>query len=118
MKTPIFWNNLPKLAYYQTAGKIMAAKIRVIKHTTLISTVLICCSLVYMANGQNNKTVNLEDRLSKHQKKDTAKVNLLNKTAQEFLFVDNFWPDFTRQTLESAIASYQQRERRFGGLAG
>jgi undecaprenyl diphosphate synthase len=36
----------------------------------------------------------------------------------EFLFVDNFWPDFTRQTLESAIASYQQRERRFGGLCG
>ncbi|MBI4724422.1 MAG: isoprenyl transferase [Rhodomicrobium sp.] len=36
----------------------------------------------------------------------------------EFLFVDNFWPDFTRQTLESAIASFRQRERRFGGLAG
>jgi undecaprenyl diphosphate synthase len=36
----------------------------------------------------------------------------------EFLFIDNFWPDFTRQTLESAIAAYQQRERRFGGLAG
>jgi undecaprenyl diphosphate synthase len=36
----------------------------------------------------------------------------------EFLFVDNFWPDFTRQTLETAIASYQQRDRRFGGLAG
>ena len=36
----------------------------------------------------------------------------------EFLFVDNFWPDFTRQTLESAIAAYRQRERRFGGLAG
>ncbi len=36
----------------------------------------------------------------------------------EFLFVDNFWPDFTRQTLESAIAAYQLRERRFGGLAG
>ena len=36
----------------------------------------------------------------------------------EFLFVDNFWPDFTRQTLESAIAAYQQRERRFGGIAG
>ncbi len=36
----------------------------------------------------------------------------------EFLFVDNFWPDFTRQTLESAIAAYQQRERRFGGVAG
>jgi undecaprenyl diphosphate synthase len=36
----------------------------------------------------------------------------------EFLFIDNFWPDFTRHTLESAIASYRQRERRFGGLAG
>jgi undecaprenyl diphosphate synthase len=36
----------------------------------------------------------------------------------ELLFIDNFWPDFTRQTLESAIASYRQRERRFGGLAG
>jgi len=36
----------------------------------------------------------------------------------EFLFVDNFWPDFTRQSLESAIASYRQRERRYGGLAG
>jgi undecaprenyl diphosphate synthase len=34
----------------------------------------------------------------------------------EFLFVDNLWPDFTKQTLESAIASYQRRERRFGGL--
>ncbi len=36
----------------------------------------------------------------------------------ELLFVDNYWPDFTRQTLEGAIAAYQQRERRFGGLAG
>lgn len=36
----------------------------------------------------------------------------------ELLFVDNFWPDFTKQTLESAIAAYRQRERRFGGLAG
>lgn len=36
----------------------------------------------------------------------------------EFLFIDNFWPDFTRHTLENAIVSYRQRERRFGGLAG
>lgn len=36
----------------------------------------------------------------------------------ELLFVDNFWPDFTRHTLESAVASYQQRDRRFGGVAG
>jgi len=35
----------------------------------------------------------------------------------ELLFVENFWPDFTRQTLESAIAAYQQRDRRFGGLS-
>ncbi len=35
----------------------------------------------------------------------------------EFLFVDNFWPDFTRQSLESAIASFRQRDRRYGGLA-
>lgn len=34
----------------------------------------------------------------------------------EFLFIDNFWPDFTRQTLESAIASFGQRERRYGGI--
>ncbi len=36
----------------------------------------------------------------------------------EFLFVDNFWPDFTRQSLEGAIASYRLRDRRFGGVAG
>jgi len=35
----------------------------------------------------------------------------------ELLFIENFWPDFTRQTLESAIAAYQQRDRRFGGLS-
>jgi undecaprenyl diphosphate synthase len=34
----------------------------------------------------------------------------------EFVFVDNFWPDFTKQTLEDAIFCYQQRDRRFGGL--
>ncbi len=33
----------------------------------------------------------------------------------EFLFIDTFWPDFNRQTLESAIDSYRARERRFGG---
>jgi undecaprenyl diphosphate synthase len=35
----------------------------------------------------------------------------------EFIFVENYWPDFTRQTLESAISTYQRRERRFGGLS-
>lgn len=32
----------------------------------------------------------------------------------ELLFTDTFWPDFDHRTLDEAIASYQQRERRFG----
>ena len=34
----------------------------------------------------------------------------------EFVFVDTFWPDFNRSHLEAAIAVFQARERRFGGL--
>jgi undecaprenyl diphosphate synthase len=34
----------------------------------------------------------------------------------EFVFVDTYWPDFSRETLEAAIAEYQRRARRFGGL--
>ena len=33
----------------------------------------------------------------------------------ELVMSDVFWPDFTRDTLERAIAEFQQRERRFGG---
>ena len=32
----------------------------------------------------------------------------------EFFFCDTFWPDFDGAALDHAIASYQQRERRFG----
>ncbi|MCL2308981.1 MAG: polyprenyl diphosphate synthase [Proteobacteria bacterium] len=32
----------------------------------------------------------------------------------EFYFTDTLWPDFDAQALDAAIASYQQRERRFG----
>lgn len=32
----------------------------------------------------------------------------------EFYFTETFWPDFDAQELDKAIASYQQRERRFG----
>jgi undecaprenyl diphosphate synthase len=32
----------------------------------------------------------------------------------EFHFTETFWPDFDAQALDLAIASYQQRERRFG----
>ena len=35
----------------------------------------------------------------------------------EFVFVDAFWPDFTKDIFAAAIAEYQTRERRFGGLA-
>ncbi|MDR7417973.1 MAG: isoprenyl transferase [Armatimonadota bacterium] len=36
----------------------------------------------------------------------------------EFCFLDVFWPDFTREHLEAAIAEYQRRQRRFGGAPG
>jgi undecaprenyl diphosphate synthase len=32
----------------------------------------------------------------------------------EFYFTDTLWPDFNTQAFDAAIASYQQRERRFG----
>jgi undecaprenyl diphosphate synthase len=35
----------------------------------------------------------------------------------EFVFLPIYWPDFDRLALESAIAEYRRRERRFGGLA-
>jgi undecaprenyl diphosphate synthase len=34
----------------------------------------------------------------------------------EWVFVDTLWPDFGREHLMAAIASFQMRERRFGGL--
>lgn len=34
----------------------------------------------------------------------------------EFVFLDVYWPDFTREQFEEAIAQYQSRDRRFGGL--
>ena len=35
----------------------------------------------------------------------------------EFVFCDVLWPDFTAQDLGSAIANFQNRDRRFGGLS-
>jgi undecaprenyl diphosphate synthase len=32
----------------------------------------------------------------------------------ELFFTDTFWPDFSAECLDEAIASYQHRERRFG----
>ncbi|NDA47114.1 MAG: isoprenyl transferase, partial [Alphaproteobacteria bacterium] len=36
----------------------------------------------------------------------------------EFVFVPTHWPDFDRDTLESALQQYAARDRRFGGLVG
>ena len=32
----------------------------------------------------------------------------------ELFFTDTYWPDFSAECLDEAIASYQHRERRFG----
>ena len=34
----------------------------------------------------------------------------------EFYYTDVLWPDFDEKELEKAIVSYQQRDRRFGGV--
>lgn len=34
----------------------------------------------------------------------------------EFYFTDVLWPDFTSEELERAIAAYQSRDRRYGGV--
>ena len=35
----------------------------------------------------------------------------------EFVFVDVYWPDFSKDVFAAAIAEYQQRSRRFGGTS-
>ncbi len=34
----------------------------------------------------------------------------------EFVFVEEYWPDFTEETFKKALAEYAARERRFGGI--
>ena len=34
----------------------------------------------------------------------------------EFYFTPVLWPDFTKEELHRAIAAYQHRDRRFGGV--
>lgn len=36
----------------------------------------------------------------------------------EFIFTDDYWPEFGREGLEKAIAEFNRRERRFGAVAG
>ncbi len=43
---------------------------------------------------------------------------LLWQTAySELIFLDKFWPDFTKEDLEAAILEYQKRQRRHGAVA-
>ena len=35
----------------------------------------------------------------------------------EFVFLDNYWPEFGRELLQQAIATFHSRDRRFGGLS-
>ncbi len=34
----------------------------------------------------------------------------------ELVFIETYWPDFRRQHMADAVAEFQRRERRFGGL--
>ncbi|GAB4231077.1 MAG: isoprenyl transferase [Methyloligellaceae bacterium] len=34
----------------------------------------------------------------------------------EFVFLDTYWPDFSKEIFEEAVSAYQLRERRYGGL--
>jgi undecaprenyl diphosphate synthase len=34
----------------------------------------------------------------------------------EFYFTEIPWPDFTKEELEKAIAQYNKRDRRYGGV--
>ena len=34
----------------------------------------------------------------------------------EFVFLDAYWPDFSKEMLMQAVSEFQNRERRFGGL--
>lgn len=35
----------------------------------------------------------------------------------EFIFTKTYWPDFGREELEQAVATFRNRERRYGGLS-
>ena len=36
----------------------------------------------------------------------------------EFVFMDTLWPDFTKETLISAIDEFHRRDRRYGETSG
>ena len=46
----------------------------------------------------------------------TSNFLLWQLAYSEMLFTDELWPDFTRQSLRNAVAEYQSRSRRYGGV--
>lgn len=46
----------------------------------------------------------------------TSNFLLWQSVYAELVFTETLWPDFRRGHLAAAVAEYQQRERRFGGL--
>jgi undecaprenyl diphosphate synthase len=71
----------------------------------------------------------LEERLDTHGLPDpdllirtSGEVRLSNfllwqLAYAELMFVEDYWPDFDRDALVRTISAYQNRERRYGGLA-
>ena len=47
----------------------------------------------------------------------TSNFLMWESAYSEFVFTDVLWPDFRREDLYACIAEYQQRDRRFGGIA-
>ena len=47
----------------------------------------------------------------------TSNYLMWESAYSEWVFTDVLWPDFRREILYASISEYQQRERRFGGLA-
>jgi undecaprenyl diphosphate synthase len=45
----------------------------------------------------------------------TSNFLLWQAAYAELIFLDRFWPDFTVEDFDAAIAEYDRRERRFGG---
>ena len=41
---------------------------------------------------------------------------MANSFIQNFIFTDTLWPDFDEKEIDKAIESYNQRDRRFGGV--
>ena len=64
--------------------------------------------------GRNMPEPDLIIRTSGEQR--ISNFLLWQSAYSEFLFLDTFWPDFTREALYQAIAEYQVRSRRFGAL--